>query len=193
MAKRWHLPCKRIAAAGVLAACGLSGADTSKKAHSSWNDYLGGADSAQYSSLDQINKANVTQLEQVWFYPAGNNGFRFGFNPLVVDNTMYVLGKNNAVVALDARTGHEIWTHDNATREASPTGASTIGRAKIAAIVASFTPRTTICMRSTRALGSWLKALAITETSTSAKVSDVTLKPSAPFSPGRREEYSKTC
>lgn len=70
-------------------------------------------DSAQYSALKQINKTNVTQLQQVWFYPAGNNGFRFGFNPVVVDNMMYVLGKDNNVVALDATTGKEIWVHDN--------------------------------------------------------------------------------
>ena len=77
-----------------------------------WSDYLGGADSAQYSALDQINKSNVSQLEQVWFYPAGNNGFRFGFNPIVVDGTMYVLGKDNSVVALDAASGREVWVYD---------------------------------------------------------------------------------
>ena len=78
-----------------------------------WSDYLGGADSAQYSALDQINKSNVNDLEQVWFYPAGNNGFRFGFNPIVVDGTMYVIGKDNSIVALDAATGHEIWFFDS--------------------------------------------------------------------------------
>ena len=38
----------------------------------------------------------------------GNNGFRYGFNPVVVDGVMYVLGKNNNLVALDAVTGKEI-------------------------------------------------------------------------------------
>src|SRR3954464_5612210 len=82
-------------------------------AHTTWSDYLGAPDSAQYSALKQIDKSNVSQMEQAWFYPAGNNGFRFGFNPLVVDKMMYVLGKDNAVVALDATTGREIWVHDN--------------------------------------------------------------------------------
>jgi quinoprotein glucose dehydrogenase len=81
--------------------------------HTTWSDYSGGMDSAQYSALKQINKANVTQLQQVWFYPAGNNGFRFGFNPVIVDNMMYVLGKDNDVVALDATTGKQLWIHDN--------------------------------------------------------------------------------
>src|SRR3954454_9257006 len=82
-------------------------------AHTTWSDYLGAPDSAQYSALSQVNKSNVGQMEQAWFYPAGNNGFRFGFNPLVVDNVMYVLGKDNAVIALDASTGREVWVHDN--------------------------------------------------------------------------------
>jgi quinoprotein glucose dehydrogenase len=83
------------------------------KAYDTWSDYEGSADSAQYSGLTQINKSNVTQLRQVWFYPSGNNGFRYGFNPLIVDGVMYVLGKDNALVALDAATGKEIWVHDN--------------------------------------------------------------------------------
>ena len=85
------------------------------KPYITWSDYEGSPDSAQCSALTQINKSNVAQLQQVWFYPAGNNGFRFGFNPLVVDGVMYVVGKNNATVALDAVTGKEIWVHDNGT------------------------------------------------------------------------------
>jgi len=98
--------------AWTAALAGISLSATSDS-HATWRDYLGGSDSAQYSSLKQIDKSNVTRLEQVWFYPAGNNGFRFGFNPIVVENMMYVLGKNNALVCLDATTGKEIWVHDN--------------------------------------------------------------------------------
>jgi quinoprotein glucose dehydrogenase len=69
-------------------------------------------DSAQYSALKQINKSNVKQLELMWFYPAGNNGAEFGFNPIVIDGLMYVLGKNGAITALDAVTGKEVWVHE---------------------------------------------------------------------------------
>jgi quinoprotein glucose dehydrogenase len=81
--------------------------------YTTWHNYGGTADSAQYSALKQINRSNVAQLKQVWFYPSGNNGFRYGSNPIVVDNMMYVIGKDNNVVALDAATGAEIWVHDN--------------------------------------------------------------------------------
>ena len=72
-----------------------------------WDQYLGGADSSQYSSLAQIDKSNVGQLEVAWTYPTGDN---YSFNPLVVGNTMYVLAKGRSIVALDAATGREIWS-----------------------------------------------------------------------------------
>ena len=81
--------------------------------YTTWSDYLGDADSEQYSALKQIDRTNVSQLQQVWFYPAGDNANRYGFNPLVVDNTMIVMGRQNSIVALDATTGKEIWVHDN--------------------------------------------------------------------------------
>jgi quinoprotein glucose dehydrogenase len=83
------------------------------KPYTTWSDFEGSADSAQYSALTQINKSNVTKLRQVWFYPGGNQGYRYGFNPMVVDGVMYVPGKDNITVALDAVTGKEIWVHDN--------------------------------------------------------------------------------
>ena len=64
------------------------------------------------SALDQINKSNVAQLEVAWTYPTGDTR-SYRFNPIVVDGTMYVLAKDNAIVALDAATGQEMWTHPN--------------------------------------------------------------------------------
>jgi quinoprotein glucose dehydrogenase len=73
-----------------------------------WDSYLGGAESAQYSSLDQINKGNVTQLKVAWTYQtAGNQPPHFG--PLVVGGTMYILGPDSSLVAIDAASGKELW------------------------------------------------------------------------------------
>ena len=46
-----------------------------------------------------------------WTYPAGDANYLF--NPIVVDDVMYVLAKNNSIVALDAATGKERWVHEN--------------------------------------------------------------------------------
>jgi quinoprotein glucose dehydrogenase len=78
--------------------------------HKTWRDYGGASDSAQYSALAQIHRSNVSQLEVAWTFSTGDNN-KYFFNPIVVDSVMYVLARNNSIVALDAATGKEIWTH----------------------------------------------------------------------------------
>ena len=72
-----------------------------------WIDYGGGTDSSHYVASKQITKDNVAQLTVAWSYPYAN----LGFNPLIVDRTMYVTG-GDALIALDATTGKEVWIHD---------------------------------------------------------------------------------
>ena len=83
--------------------------------HSAWRDYASGPDGAQYSALDQINRSNVSQLRVAWSYPTGD-GSKYLFNPIVVDRTMYVLARNNSIVALDAATGRPVWVHPSPTK-----------------------------------------------------------------------------
>ncbi len=78
--------------------------------YTTWSDYGGASDSSQYSALSQINRTNVAKLELAWSYQTGDNN-KYFFNPIVVDNVAYVMAKNNSIVALDASTGKEIWTH----------------------------------------------------------------------------------
>jgi quinoprotein glucose dehydrogenase len=78
--------------------------------HTGWRDYGGAPDDAQYSSLKQINRANVSQLTMAWSYSTGD-GNNYRFNPIMIDSRLYVLAKNNSIVALDAATGKEIWVH----------------------------------------------------------------------------------
>ena len=73
-----------------------------------WSDFGGGPSASKFVDLDQIKKSNVGQLQVAWFYPYALPGF----NPIVVDDVIYVSGRNNALIALDAATGKEIWIHD---------------------------------------------------------------------------------
>jgi quinoprotein glucose dehydrogenase len=80
--------------------------------YKTWKDYGGGADSSHFVDLTQIDKSNVHQLEVAWTYPTGDQR-SYVFNPIVVDNVMYVQARNSSLVALDAATGKEIWVHEN--------------------------------------------------------------------------------
>ena len=75
-----------------------------KQAYTTWSDYGGAADSMQYSALKQINKSNVGKLELAWTYKVPDHRGNFGFNPLVVDGMMYVLGAEQR--DRRARRGH---------------------------------------------------------------------------------------
>ena len=88
------------------------GAWSAGQDHKSWKDYGGGADSSHFVALDQINKTNVKNLEVAWTYPTSDDR-SYLFNPIVIDNVMYVLARNSSLVALDAATGKEIWIHEN--------------------------------------------------------------------------------
>lgn len=80
--------------------------------HRSWKDYGSGPDSSRFVALDHIDKSNVNQLRVEWTYPV-RDGNTYLFNPVIVDGMMYVLARNNSLVALDAVTGKEIWIHEN--------------------------------------------------------------------------------
>ena len=83
---------------GMAALVAQSGGSrsASAKPYTTWTAYQGGSHSSQYSALDQINKSNVSRLEVAWTYPVNGN---VTFNPIVVDNVMYVQGTGNAIVA----------------------------------------------------------------------------------------------
>jgi len=118
---RTHRSAIAVTLSVCLAACTPAGDETpgnsagaataaGKFDFAGWDQYLGGADSSQYSSLAEIDKSNVGRLEVAWSYPTGEN---YLFNPLIVGSTMYVLAKGRSIVALDAATGRELWTHAN--------------------------------------------------------------------------------
>ena len=96
----------RVLAAGFLiSTLALTAANRSDKW---WWDNLAGPDSSSYVDLDQIKKSNVHELEVAWTYPYAAGGF----NPVVVDDVMYVYGRNGSLIALEAATGKEIWIHE---------------------------------------------------------------------------------
>lgn len=79
-----------------------------------WSGYNGGDDGNHFSTLSQINLANVSQLKLAWEYASGGsdsikNTTQMQCNPLIIKGIMYGVSAGSQAFALDASTGKEIW------------------------------------------------------------------------------------
>lgn len=100
----------------------FAAAQTASKAHSTvaagadWISVGGDRGCMRYSTLDQINRENVEQLEVAWVYHTEELGRRvqktIECTPLIVGGVMYISTGHLRVVALNAATGDEIWQFD---------------------------------------------------------------------------------
>jgi alcohol dehydrogenase (cytochrome c) len=70
-------------------------------------NYRMGYDLNRFSPLEQINKDNVKRLVSVWNYSYDDNRSEES-QPLVYKGVLYVT-TNNATMAIDAKTGRQIW------------------------------------------------------------------------------------
>jgi alcohol dehydrogenase (cytochrome c) len=88
---------------------------TVQPAGANWISYNGDYSGRRYSSLHQINPANVAQLRAEWVFHAQNSN-RLEVTPVVVNGLMLVTAANEAT-ALDARTGRMVWHHSRPNTE----------------------------------------------------------------------------
>jgi len=79
-----------------------------------WKSYGGGPDNIHYSTLQQINRDNVSRLQVAWTFESGDAypGSEMECNPIVVDGVLYATTPKSNVVALDASTGELKWRFD---------------------------------------------------------------------------------
>src|SRR5687767_2640719 len=77
-----------------------------------WPVYGGNTDNTHYSTLSQITPANVSRLQVAWTYKTGDEfpGSEMQANPIVIDGVLYATSPKMRVFALDAATGHELWS-----------------------------------------------------------------------------------
>jgi quinoprotein glucose dehydrogenase len=80
--------------------------------YSTWEQYGSGPDQSKYFEGSEITKENVNQLQVAWVYPTVDSGQNL-FSPIVVDTIMYTMAKNSSLVAVNVKTGKEIWIHAN--------------------------------------------------------------------------------
>jgi alcohol dehydrogenase (cytochrome c) len=81
-----------------------------EKEPGNWLTYSGSYKGHHYSTLDQIKRNNIGNLQLKWVFQARSLE-KFQATPLVVDGVMYLTHAINDVAALDARTGRTFWTY----------------------------------------------------------------------------------
>ncbi len=102
-------------AVGAALAASAAQAQTGKEAirPGDWPRYTRDLAGTHFSPLDQIDAGNVARLAPAWSFkvrPDGGGGIVTGATPIAVDGVLY-LPIGNAVVALQADSGKEIWRH----------------------------------------------------------------------------------
>ncbi|HVW83221.1 MAG TPA: PQQ-dependent dehydrogenase, methanol/ethanol family [Bryobacteraceae bacterium] len=87
-----------------------------------WLTYWGDLSGRHYSSLSQINTANVKNLQAKWAVQLPGDGIVESV-PLVVDGIMYTtgpVGGTAEVMALDAKTGRQLWRYQRKQKITNP-------------------------------------------------------------------------
>ena len=77
-----------------------------------WLQYRGNYAGWGYSPLAKINDKNVSKLNVAWVYSTGQlEGHQSP--PIVNNGVMFVTSPGNLVIALDAKTGSELWRYQH--------------------------------------------------------------------------------
>jgi len=99
-------------------ACGIArGQAGSRYPDQEWRSYGHDPGGMRYSSLAQINRTNVQQLQRAWTYevaPTPNSWTEsFETTPLMVDDVLYFATQTGRAIAVEAETGKEKWVFDS--------------------------------------------------------------------------------
>jgi len=87
---------------------------TSFLLYTDWPEYNGDGARSHYSSLNQINADNVSQLKMAWTYSSGGadtirNRSQIQSNPIIINGVLYAVSAATQAFAIHAETGKEIW------------------------------------------------------------------------------------
>ena len=94
-----------------IAAC-QSSSPAGAEGYREWAAYGGGPEQLRYSSLRQITRENVQQLQVAWTYDSGGTG-DLQAQPVIVEGVLYAYSPTHRAFALDAATGTPLWTFDS--------------------------------------------------------------------------------
>lgn len=83
-------------------------------AQTDWPNVYNDKGGQRYSTLDQVNRDNVSKLTVAWTYHTKDSadGTTIECTPIVIDGVMYITTVRTRVVALEAATGRQLWSFD---------------------------------------------------------------------------------
>ncbi len=84
-----------------------------------WPIYGGTPENNHYSTLSQINRENVKQLQVAWSFDTGESG-GLQTSPIIVAGVLYAYTPSQKVIALNAATGTLLWKFDPAVHGWQP-------------------------------------------------------------------------
>lgn len=74
-----------------------------------WERSHGDASGARFSSLNQVDRSNVKNLELAWTYHSGDGNGNIQCNPVIVDGVLFTPTPGGCIAAVDGATGTEVW------------------------------------------------------------------------------------
>jgi quinoprotein glucose dehydrogenase len=77
-----------------------------------WPVYGGSAGNTHYSTLTQISRGNVKDLQVAWSFDTGEEG-GLQTNPIIVDGVLYGITPTQKIFALNAASGELLWKFDS--------------------------------------------------------------------------------
>jgi quinoprotein glucose dehydrogenase len=86
--------------------------DSAKRLQEDWPVYGGAPENTHYSSLAQVNRGNVAQLQMAWSFDTGETG-GLQTSPIVVAGVLFGITPTQKIFALDAATGKLLWKFDS--------------------------------------------------------------------------------
>ena len=73
-----------------------------------WHRSHGDNGGTRYSALNQINRQNVTNLQQAWIYHSNDGSNNLQCNPIIVRGVMFAPTAGKHIAAVNAATGEEL-------------------------------------------------------------------------------------
>jgi alcohol dehydrogenase (cytochrome c) len=91
-----------------------------RSATADWPTYYGSYNGHRFSTLAQIDRRNVAQLQTRWIHQLPSRAARIEATPLVASGRLFITDPQGDVLALDSATGAQLWRFSRPMTDSVP-------------------------------------------------------------------------